>query len=59
MLQFLTNTWGTLLIGAIVAAVIAAVVVKLVRDKRKGKVLGCDCGCGSCPKAGSCDIRQR
>ncbi|MDR1409881.1 MAG: FeoB-associated Cys-rich membrane protein [Oscillospiraceae bacterium] len=54
MFGFFANNWGSILIGVIVAGIVAAIVVKMVRDKRKGKMISCDCGCKSCPKAGGC-----
>ena len=41
--------WGTVIVGLIVLCIVAAIVVKLVRDKKKGKCPGCDCGCAGCP----------
>jgi hypothetical protein len=49
MLTFLSLHLGTLVIGLLVAGFVAAIVIKLVRDKKKGKCPGCDCGCANCP----------
>jgi hypothetical protein len=46
MLAVLTENLGTILVGLVVFGILAAVVAKLIRDKRKGKCVGCDCGCG-------------
>ncbi|MDR0858886.1 MAG: FeoB-associated Cys-rich membrane protein [Oscillospiraceae bacterium] len=48
MLTFITQNLGTIVISLVLLAVVAGIVVKLVRDKRQGKRLGCDCGCGGC-----------
>ena len=41
--------WGTVIVGLIILCIVAAIVFKLVRDKKKGKCPGCDCGCAGCP----------
>ncbi|MDR0381347.1 MAG: FeoB-associated Cys-rich membrane protein [Oscillospiraceae bacterium] len=46
MLTFLSENLGTIFVGLVVFAILAAIVAKMVRDKRKGKCVGCDCGCG-------------
>jgi hypothetical protein len=48
MLEFLSENIGTIIVGLVVAGIVAAVIIKLVRDKKKGKCVGCNCG--SCPK---------
>ncbi|MEA4845738.1 MAG: FeoB-associated Cys-rich membrane protein [Clostridiaceae bacterium] len=58
MLAFLTKNLGTIIVGLVVAGIVAAIIVKLVRDKRQGKHIGCDCGCGGCPGSTSCDTKQ-
>lgn len=46
--------WPTILISVFLAAIVAAVIVKLVRDKKRGKSIGCGCDCASCPSGGAC-----
>ncbi|MDR1156903.1 MAG: FeoB-associated Cys-rich membrane protein [Oscillospiraceae bacterium] len=46
MLTVLAENLGTILVGLVVLGILAAIVAKLIRDKRKGKCVGCDCGCG-------------
>lgn len=53
MLDFLSNYWGTLVIGVIVAAAVVLIVLKMARDKKKGRT-SCGCGCSGCPSAGIC-----
>lgn len=54
MLTFLSENLGTILVGIIVAGIVAAIITKIIRDKRKGKSVVCDCGCGGCPNASNC-----
>ncbi|GHU83486.1 hypothetical protein FACS1894196_3460 [Clostridia bacterium] len=54
MLTFLSENLGTIVIGLLVVGIVAPIVVKLVRDTRRGKHVGCDCGCGGCAYAQSC-----
>ncbi|MDR1560636.1 MAG: FeoB-associated Cys-rich membrane protein [Clostridiales bacterium] len=44
-MDFLINNGGTILVGLIIAGIVGVIVVKLVKDKQKGKCVGCDCGC--------------
>jgi 1-aminocyclopropane-1-carboxylate deaminase/D-cysteine desulfhydrase-like pyridoxal-dependent ACC family enzyme len=46
MLAYLAENIGTIVVGLIVAGILAAIIAKLVRDKKNGKCIGCDCGCG-------------
>jgi tetrahydromethanopterin S-methyltransferase subunit C len=50
MMTFIVNNLGTIVVGVIVAAIVGLVVAKLVRDKRRGKHVGCDscAGCDGC-----------
>ena len=56
MLDSMAQHLGTVAIGLIVAGVVAAIIVKIVRDKRRGKCAGCDCG--GCPGQSSCGAKQ-
>ncbi len=53
MLEFWSENWGTILIGAAVAAIVVLIILKMRRDKKQGKS-GCGCGCADCPAASSC-----
>jgi len=57
MFGFLANNWGTILIFILMAALVTAIVVKLIRDKRKGKMIICDCGCKNCSKSSACNTK--
>lgn len=53
MLAWLSQNWGSLLVGAIVLAIVAVIVWRIVRNRRAGKtVCGGDCahcaGCSAC-----------
>jgi hypothetical protein len=51
MPEFIAANAGTIITALVVLGVAAAIVCKLVRDKRKGKCAGCNCGCGGCSEA--------
>ena len=53
MLAWLSQNWGSLLVGAIVIGIVAVIVWRIVRNRRAGKtVCGGDCanchGCSAC-----------
>lgn len=55
MLEWLASNIGTILICAVLLAIVAAIIVSMVRKKKKGRSVVCDCGhCASCPMSGSC-----
>ena len=54
MLTYLSQNLGTIVIGALLLGIVAAIVTKIVRDKRKGKNPGCDCGTAACANCPSC-----
>ncbi|MDR2044776.1 MAG: FeoB-associated Cys-rich membrane protein [Clostridium sp.] len=56
MAVWIAQNLGTILTGLAVAGIVAAVVAVLARDQRKGRHLGCGCGCDGCPHslAGGC-----
>lgn len=56
MLAWLSQNWGSLLVGAIVLTIVAVIVWRIVRNRRAGKtVCGGDCahcaGCSACHPA--------
>lgn len=53
MLDFLTQNWGSIIVGAAVAGIIVLITIKMLKDKKKGKT-SCGCGCANCPSAGMC-----
>ena len=55
MFTWITANIGTIIICAILLAIVAAIVIYLIRRKRQGRSMTCDCGhCASCPMSGSC-----
>ena len=59
MAAFFVKNMGTILVGLLLAGIVAAIVINLVRDKRKGKIISCNSGCTSCPKAGACHVAMQ
>lgn len=53
MLAWLSQNWGSLLVGAVLLLVVGAAAVSLWR-KRKASPGGCGCGCAHCPMHESC-----
>ncbi|MDD6920371.1 MAG: FeoB-associated Cys-rich membrane protein [Eubacteriales bacterium] len=43
---------GTIIVGIILLAVVASIIVSMVRKKKKG--MGITCDCAGCAKAGGC-----
>jgi hypothetical protein len=59
MLAFLAENWGTIVVGLVVAGIVAAIIVKIIRDKRKGKSVVCDCSsCEGCHGGASCGAKK-
>lgn len=56
MLDFLTNNWSTILVGAIVLAIIVLIIAKMIRDKKNHKS-SCGCNCANCPSSGACHTK--
>lgn len=46
---------GTLIVGSIVTIILAAIVVNLVKRKKAGKSMSCDCQCKGCPNSEACN----
>ena len=55
MFNWISANIGAIIICAVLLAVIAAIIVNLIRRKKQGLSMTCDCGhCASCPMSGSC-----
>lgn len=54
MAAFFSENLSTILIAAVLVFIVGAIVIKLVKDKRKGKSVGCNCGCKGCPSSSMC-----
>ncbi|MDR0857751.1 MAG: FeoB-associated Cys-rich membrane protein [Oscillospiraceae bacterium] len=54
MFEYLLYNLGTIIVSLVILGIITAIVASMISDKRKGKNIACNCGCGSCPKASAC-----
>lgn len=45
---------GTIIICVVLAAAVAAIIAKIVKDKKRGKPIACNCGCEGCPSENIC-----
>ena len=55
MLAWIMNNIGTIVICIVLLAVVAAIIISMVRKKKQGKSIVCNCGsCKGCPMSGSC-----
>ena len=55
MLQWIANNIWTIIICAVLIGVVAAIIIGMVRKKRQGKSVVCNCGnCKGCAMHGSC-----
>ena len=55
MFQWLANNIWTIIICAVLIAVVTAIIVGMVKKKKQGKSVVCNCGsCQSSPMSGSC-----
>ncbi len=52
MADFLSNYVGTIGVLFLTMTIVVCVIIKIIKDRKKGKSCGCDCG--SCPYAGNC-----
>ena len=54
-MEWLSQNIGTIIICAVLLAIVAAIITGMVRKKKQGRSMVCNCGsCGSCPMSGSC-----
>jgi hypothetical protein len=53
-MDWLTNNIGSIIVGAIVFAILVAVVASLVRKRKRGVSISCDCGCDGCAASSTC-----
>ena len=57
MLTVVFDNLGTIVVSLILVGVIVAIMVRLVRNKQKGKCIGCDCGCQDCHEGEAANSR--
>lgn len=53
MMQWLSASYGDILVIVVLALVVGLIVRGMIRDKKKGKSCGCS-SCSGCAMAGSC-----
>lgn len=55
MFQWLTANVWTIVICAVLIGIVTVIIISMVRKKRKGKSVVCNCGnCKGCALQGSC-----
>ena len=54
MVQFFSENWGNILVGAVVAAAVVGALLSMRRRKKSG----CTCGCGECPSGDLCHSKK-
>ncbi|MBQ7505635.1 MAG: FeoB-associated Cys-rich membrane protein [Ruminococcus sp.] len=55
MLAWIMNNIWTIIICAALILIVVSIIVSMIRKKRKGKSVVCNCGsCSSCPMSGQC-----
>ena len=55
MFQWLTANVWTIVICAVLIGIVTVIIISMVRKKRKGKSVVCNCGnCKGCAMQGSC-----
>ncbi|MBK6090044.1 FeoB-associated Cys-rich membrane protein [Ruminococcus difficilis] len=55
MLTWISENIGTIFVCAVLIAIVTAIIVSMVRKKKQGKSVVCNCGnCKTCAMSGSC-----
>lgn len=55
MLQWISANFWTIIICAVLTGIVAAIIISMVRKKKQGKSVACNCGsCKGCAMHGSC-----
>lgn len=55
MLQWIISNIPTIIICAVLIGIVAAIIVSMIRKKKHGKSVVCNCGnCKGCAMHGSC-----
>ena len=58
MFTWIANNIGTIISCLVLIAIVAAIIVSMVKKKKAGKSMVCNCGnCKSCPMGGSCHTK--
>ncbi len=59
MLNFLINHGATILISGVLLCLVIRIVASMMKKRKQGKSMGCDCGCGSCPGSSFCHPQEK
>lgn len=59
MMDFFINNGATILISGLLLAVVFWIVSSMFKKRKRGKSIGCSCGCGSCPSASLCQGQDK
>ncbi len=59
MLHFIINHGATILISGVLLALISGIVASMLKKRKQGKSMGCNCGCGSCPGSSYCHPQEK
>ena len=51
---FIMNNLSTIIISAVLAVVFILIIANMIKKKRAGKSVSCNCGCSGCPSASVC-----
>ena len=55
MPDWIASNIGTIIISAVLIGIVAAIIIYMVRKKKQGKSVACNCGCcKGCAMHGSC-----
>ncbi len=58
MIAWITRNIGTIIVCAVLLAIVTAIIVNMVKKKKQGKSVICDCGnCKNCNTCGFCHKR--
>ena len=57
MLAWLSQNWGSLLVGGILLLVLLGIVLRLYHNKKNGKS-SCGCGCEHCAMSDKCHSKK-
>ena len=60
MLQWIASNIWTILICAVLIGIVAAIIISMIRKKKQGKSVVCNCGnCKGCAMHGSCHQKTK
>ena len=55
MFEWIAGNIWTIVICVVLIAIVAAIIVSMIKKKKQGKSVVCNCGnCQCCPMSGSC-----